>query len=83
MTGFNNKVKEGNIVECVVMTPGGQTPAQLVSGKVVKSYPAKKDLVSIQNVQRILDGSATTLEECTRSYKPSRIMAGSLKKLVG
>ena len=83
MTGFNNKVQEDNIVDFVVLTPGGQTPAQRVRGKVLKKYPAKQDLVYVQNVERILDGSAETLEQCTRSYKPSRIMKGSLTKLMG
>jgi len=83
MKAFNVKVKEGNIIECVVMTPTGQTPAQLVRGRVLKSHPASSDLVTVENVERILSGDATDLKGCVRSYKPSRIMPGSLKKLVG
>ena len=83
MVGFNNKVKENDIIECVVMTPGGKTPAQLVRGKIVKKHPAKDDLVTVMNAERILSGDADSAESATRSIKPSRIMTGSLKKVIG
>jgi len=83
MTGFNNKVQEGSQVDFIVMTPGGATPSQRVLGKVLKKHPAKADLVTVVNVLRIMDGTAKTVTQATRSYKPSRIMTGSLKKVMG
>lgn len=81
MRGLSHKIKEGDQVEFVVLTPGGQKPAQLVEMRVDEVSDGQ-DLIKGSNVLRLLDGTAKSHFEAYRSYKISRIIGGTLKKVI-